>query len=252
MRSREVIATIDFSLGAQPNPFFAVPHGIVRTRLLALHNAARRNPVLQRLAVISRILLAMAFIPTSLVKILGHRFTSMPVDTPIGFFFEAMYRTGEYWRFIGWGQMIAGILLLIPRTSTLGAVMFFPITLNIFVITLSMQFGGTPVVTGGMLLASFFLLCWDYDRLEAVVFAARRAEDRWGGPGSALERVGFAIGTAAGLMFFAFTRGFVSPAVGKAALLVGFLAAGLVAIAWARALFTPETWRSSRSDSTAT
>lgn len=210
----------------------------MRSRLLQLHTAARRNPVFQRLAVISRILLAVAFIPTSLVKITGQRFTILPIETPIGFFFEAMYRTGDYWRFIGWGQMIAGILLLIPRTATLGAVLFFPITLNIFVITLSMQFGGTPVVTGGMLLASLFLLCWDYDKIEAVVFGPMRAEDRWGGPGSALERIGFAIGAAAAMIFFLRTRSFISPQIGNGALLVGFLAALIVAIAWTRALFT--------------
>jgi uncharacterized membrane protein YphA (DoxX/SURF4 family) len=209
--------------------------GIVRDRLLRIHSAARRNPVFQRLAVISRLLLAMAFIPTSLVKILGQRFTVMSVETPLGFFFEAMYRSGDYWRFIGWGQMIAGILLLIPRTATVGAVLFFPITLNVFVITVAMEFTGTPVVTGGMLLASVFLLCWDYDKLEAVLFGALRPEDRWGGPGSTMERIGFATGGAAGLVFFGFTRGFVPPQIGRMALLAGFAAAAIVAIAWIRA-----------------
>lgn len=206
----------------------------LRSRLLEIHARARRNPVLQRLAVISRILLALAFIPTSLVKILGQRFTVMPVDTPLGFFFEAMYRSGDYWRFIGVGQLLAGILILIPRTATLGAVLFFPIVLNIFVITVAMDFKGTGFVTGGMLLASFFLLCWDYDRLEPLLFGTQRPEDRWGGPGSMLERVGFAVGAIAGLVFFLRTRGFVPPAVGMAALVVGMIAAGMVLFAWIR------------------
>ena len=184
---------------------------------------------------ISRILLAMAFIPTSLVKLLGQRFTVMSVDTPLGFFFEAMYRSGDYWRFIGLGQLLAGILILIPRTATLGAILFFPITLNIFVITIAMDFKGTGFVTGGMLLASLFLLAWDYDKLEAVLFGPTRAEDRWGGPGSTLERVGFAVGAAAGMVFFLFTRGFVAPAVGKASIIVGMIAAGIVFLAWCRA-----------------
>jgi hypothetical protein len=204
----------------------------MRTRLLALHAAARANPALQRLAVISRILLAFAFIPTAFVKILGHRFTMIPIDNPVGFFFEAMYRTGLYWRFIGWGQLTAGILLLMPRTATLGAILFFPIVLNIFVITLSMSFAGTPVVTGLMLLAALFLLCWDYDRLETVLFAPG---ERWGGVNaSRLEQFGFALGLAGGLVFFFSTRSFVPPRIGLAGLAVGAFAALLVGIAWVR------------------
>jgi len=207
----------------------------LRARLLRLHASARRNPVLQRLAVISRILLALAFIPTALVKLTGQRFTLISIENPVGFFFEALYRTGLYWRFIGFGQLAAGILVLIPRTSTLGAILFFPIVANIFVITLSMPFAGTPVVTGLMLLASFFLLCWDYDRVEALFFSAMRAEDRWGGPGTALERAGFSLGAAAGMVFFLSTRGFVPPAVGRWSLMIGVLAAAIVLVAWIRA-----------------
>ena len=46
--------------------------------------------------------------------------------------------------------------LLVPRLTTIGAVMFFPIVLNIFVITVAVHFTGTPFITGPMLLASFF------------------------------------------------------------------------------------------------
>ncbi|HET6668759.1 MAG TPA: hypothetical protein VFH15_00875 [Pyrinomonadaceae bacterium] len=45
---------------------------------------------------------------------------------------------------------------------------YFPLILNIFVITVSMHFTGTPVITGLMLLANIYLLCWDYDRLKRV------------------------------------------------------------------------------------
>jgi hypothetical protein len=199
-----------------------------------LHARARAIPALQRLAVISRILLAFAFVPTSLVKVMGERFTAIGIDSPIGFFFEAMYRTGAYWRFIGWAQLGAGVLLLVPRTSTLGAVMFFPIVLNIFVITLSLHFNGTPLITGAMLLATIFLLCWDYDRLKAILFPRpvdRRARMRIG----TLERAGYVLGTIAGLGVFGWTRGLVGRPVMLASLGLGIIAALIVLTAWIRA-----------------
>ena len=92
----------------------------------ALHLRARAWTPLHRLAIISRVLLALAFIPTGMVKLLGQRFTLLPTTDPVGAFFEAMYQTGFYWNFLGLGQVAAGMLLLIPATTTLGAVCFFP------------------------------------------------------------------------------------------------------------------------------
>ncbi|MGD8426797.1 MAG: hypothetical protein PVH63_04150 [Balneolaceae bacterium] len=116
-----------------------------------------------------RISLGLSFIYPSLPKILGHRFTLLGPDTQIGYFFEALYQTGLYWHFIGAAQFTAGICLLVPRLSTLGAVLFFPIITNIFVITISMPFKGTPFVTGAMLFGGLYLLFWDYDRLKYIV-----------------------------------------------------------------------------------
>ncbi|MDP2479743.1 MAG: hypothetical protein Q8W51_09770 [Candidatus Palauibacterales bacterium] len=165
-----------------------------------LHARARRVPALRRLAIVSRILLALAFIPTGTVKLLGHRFTSLGVDTRVGAYFEAMYRTAFYWNFIGAGQVVAGILLLIPVASLLGAVVAFPIVLNIFVITVAVGFRGTPFVTGPMLLAVTFLLCWDWDRLKPILFEprARPALSPYP-PLPTVERAGYALGTLAGL-----------------------------------------------------
>src|SRR5690606_25679454 len=102
-------------------------------------------------------------------KLEGNRFTLLPVEDPYGFFFEALYRNGSNWNFIGFILLLAAALLLIPRLSTLGAALYFPIILNIFLITLSMRFQGTPVITGLMLLGSLYLLCWDYDRLRPLL-----------------------------------------------------------------------------------
>lgn len=133
-----------------------------------LHSAARRSRLLQWFTIFTRILLAIGFTPSGLTKALGNRFTLLNLDNPVGFFFEAMYRTGPYWRFIGICQLTAALLLLIPRTATIGALIYFPIILNIFIITVSMDFKGTPLITGLMLLAGTWLLCWDYDRLKNI------------------------------------------------------------------------------------
>ncbi|HJR06022.1 MAG TPA: hypothetical protein VJ842_01900 [Pyrinomonadaceae bacterium] len=123
--------------------------------------------------VCTRILLALGFLPSGLTKVVGNRFTVLGLDNPVGFFFEAMYRTGFYWRFLGLCQLAAALLLVIPRTATLGALVYFPLILNIFVITVSLHFQGTPFITGLMLLANLYLLCWDYDKLKHL-FAVKR------------------------------------------------------------------------------
>ena len=62
---------------------------------------ARTRPVLYRLTLGTRVLLAVGFIPTGAVKLLGRRFTSMSPESDIGLFFETPCRSGPYWRFLG-------------------------------------------------------------------------------------------------------------------------------------------------------
>jgi hypothetical protein len=101
----------------------------------------------------------------------------MGTDSPAGLLFEALYDGGGmYWRFLGAVQVAAGVLILVPATATLGAMIFFPLILNIFVITVSYGFRGTPFVTGPMVLAALYLLCWDYDRLRGIVLSGAYGE----------------------------------------------------------------------------
>ena len=211
-----------------------------------LHARARANPWLYRFAVANRILLFAAFLPTGLVKLSGHRFTSLSPDGPVGYFFEAMYRTGLYWRFLGAAQIAAALCLIVPRTATLGAVLFFPIALNIFIITISLPFAGTPVITAGMLLAALYLLCWDYDRLKGVLWnesydaggAGTRASPL---PLSAMERLAAVLGGAGLFGVMMVVRGIAPRALGRP-LLYGSLA--LLAAGVGLALFSlPLTFR---------
>jgi hypothetical protein len=102
-------------------------------------------------------------------KILGQRFTSISTDNPIGYFFEALFRTGIYWNFLGWGQLIAAVLMMTQVLATLGNLIFFFIIANIFFITVSMHFTGTWLIALLMLFASTCLLLWDTNRLQYII-----------------------------------------------------------------------------------
>lgn len=190
----------------------------------------RATPALQRFTLMNRLLLAMAFLPTGLVKLTGQRFTILPVDNPVGFFFEAMYRTGPYWRFIGLVQVLAAVLLLIPRTATLGAVLFAPVVGSILLITIGVGFGLTAVIVAGMLLANLWLLCWDADRVWAA-WATLRGPRRDMHPLRDMhwvERAGWLLGGAAGMGLFLAARDFLPMTAAPALLGTGVLAAALV------------------------
>ncbi|MFT4737345.1 MAG: putative membrane protein YphA (DoxX/SURF4 family) [Cyclobacteriaceae bacterium] len=117
---------------------------------------------LQLVVVVLRYQIGAAFVFANLIKIKGNRFTGdSGLDRPIDsarHFFETLYASGIYWKFIGFAQLIVGGLLMTKRFSRLGAIFFFPIILNVFVITISYDFNYTPVITGLMLLASVGLL----------------------------------------------------------------------------------------------
>lgn len=142
-----------------------------------VYGELRRNKWIRRFAVFCRIALALGFIPAGIVKVTGERFTGLPPNNPLGHYFDALSLTGYYYTFIGIAQLIAALLLLIPRTALLGAVFYFPIMLNIFVLTHATRFDGTRIVAL-MLLANLFLLVWDYDRLKHILPFHRPDEDR--------------------------------------------------------------------------
>ena len=138
------------------------------TELERLYGESKRNKWLRYFAVFCRIALALGFIPSGLVKVMGERFTALPSNHPLGHYFDALHLTGYYYTFIGASQLIAALLLLIPRTALLGAIFYFPIILNICVLTYAVRFEGTRIATL-MLLANLFLLVWDYPRLKYIL-----------------------------------------------------------------------------------
>ena len=139
-----------------------------------IHAATVKNRFLQIFTTFVRGILAVGFFPPGLKKVLHQPFTILPDSNPVGHYFNALYQTGFYYEFIGWGQVIAAVLLIFPRTAHIGALMFFPIILNIAVLTNAVGFAGTWLVTILMFLASLYLVCWDYDRIKAIFFIGRR------------------------------------------------------------------------------
>lgn len=127
----------------------------------------------QVFTVLVRYLLGAAFVWASILKIKGIRFEPHSGEnTPIGslsHLLEAMYRSGFYWYFIGWGQLVAGFLIMSQIFSTLGAVLYFPIMLCIFILTTAFQGPVFLTMTSLMLLANIYLLLWDWNRLKFII-----------------------------------------------------------------------------------
>jgi uncharacterized membrane protein YphA (DoxX/SURF4 family) len=129
-----------------------------------IYREAKSDKWFKGFAAFCRIALALSFIPTGIVKILGQRFAEgLPHNNPLGHYFDALLLTGYYYNFLGYVQLLTAILLLIPRTALLGALMYFPIITNICVLTYATRFDGTRMNTMAWL-AALFLLVWDYDR----------------------------------------------------------------------------------------
>jgi uncharacterized membrane protein YphA (DoxX/SURF4 family) len=147
-----------------------------------LHDWANRQPLLRVFTLIVRVLLATAFVPSGLVKILDHPFTTLPTTDPVGYFFAGFFSAHGFYRFVGVAQWLAAALLLIPRTATLGACLYLPIITNIFVITVAIgpAFAFTRVITGMMLMGAIYLLFWDWDRWKHILPFTRPAPSRHG------------------------------------------------------------------------
>ena len=130
----------------------------------------KKKVTLQLFTIFLRYLVGSAFVFASIVKIQSQRFTTESgANNPINsawHLFETLYSSGIYWNFIGWGQLLAGLILMTQRWSTIGAIIFLPIIANVFIITISYEFGGTPVITFLMLLANIYLLLWDWNKLK--------------------------------------------------------------------------------------
>jgi len=121
-------------------------------------------------SIFCRITLANAFIVAGIVKIVGERFANGLSELhPMGAYLEALHHTGYYYTFIGIAQVLAAILLIIPRTVVLGALLYLPIIVNIWLLSYAVRFEGSIVTSPLMVLANLYLLAWNYDRLRFLL-----------------------------------------------------------------------------------
>lgn len=135
-----------------------------------LHAKATQNSWLWLFSVFNRVSLAFAFIVAGIVKIMDERFASgLHNKHPMGHYLEALHLTGFYYHFIGWAQILAAIFLLIPRTVTLGAFIYFPIILNIWILTYATRFDGSMFTAPLMTLANLYLLGWNYEKWKYIL-----------------------------------------------------------------------------------
>ncbi len=81
----------------------------------------------------------------------------------------AEFDLGLYARFIGYSQVVIGLLLITQRFATLGAVMLVPMIANILMVTVSMNWQGTPYVLAFLLMLNVLILWLDFQRLKFLV-----------------------------------------------------------------------------------
>src|SRR5215213_286408 len=133
----------------------------ISSTLERLHSQAKENRWLWLFSIFCRLALAAGFFPSGMVKIMGERFASgLSANHPMGHYLVALHQTGYYYTFIGVVQITAAILLLIPRATTLGAFLYFPIILNICILTYAVRFDGSLFTAPLMTLANLYLLGW--------------------------------------------------------------------------------------------
>jgi uncharacterized membrane protein YphA (DoxX/SURF4 family) len=143
-----------------------------------LHSQAKGNGWLWLFSIFCRLSLALGFIPAGIVKLMDERFASgLHAKHPMGYYLEALHTTGYYYTFIGVVQVAAAVMLLIPRTVTLGAFLYFPIILNITILTYATRFDGSLFTAPLMTLANLYLLGWNYEKWKYILPFNRLPDD---------------------------------------------------------------------------
>ncbi len=135
-----------------------------------LHFQAKENRWLWLFSIFCRLALTLGFIPAAIVKLIDERFASgLSANHPMGHYLEALHLTGYYYTFIGVVQLAAAVMLLIPRTATLGAFLYLPIILNICILTFATRFDGSLFTAPLMTLANLYILGWNYEKWKYIL-----------------------------------------------------------------------------------
>jgi hypothetical protein len=126
------------------------------------------------LAVINvRILIAFAFLPAALKKILDQPFTDPGTTGPFHDFLHAFHATGWFYQAVGVFQLVAAALLLSQRFALTGAFIALPMLTAISTFCWSTRVVPTAIVATLMWLGTIALVVWDFDRWRAVLVAPK-------------------------------------------------------------------------------
>ncbi len=87
-------------------------------------------------------------------------------------YINGMKQTGYMWQFLGAMQILCGILLISQVFTLLGAIMAFPIVVNIFLFHLFLEFDDTGELlqTLGLLLINVWFLIVVIRKMKTVLF----------------------------------------------------------------------------------
>jgi uncharacterized membrane protein YphA (DoxX/SURF4 family) len=129
-----------------------------------------------------RLLLGGIFVVYGVVKLFGGQYYygdfTIDSQTVSGTFFVWAFFgwSKAYALFTGFGEFLAGLLLLIPRTRTAGACVLFPITLNITVMTFCFGFPGVKYASLLYTLLCGALLLYDWPKLKLIFLPDAKTE----------------------------------------------------------------------------
>ena len=145
--------------------------------LITRMETARQSPTLRGWVKALRYFLALIFIWPGAEKLSGDFFQRAADEPGLLPFFRVLHEANLYWRFIGFSQVAAGLLLLFRRTALWGALLCAPIYANIVVILWALPFD-TPSRIAGLLFLGFdvFLLLWYAPELASVARGSPASE----------------------------------------------------------------------------
>jgi uncharacterized glyoxalase superfamily protein PhnB len=145
--------------------------------VLALIARARRARWVNVAVVNLRFLIAFAFVPAAMKKLLGQPFTDPKNQGPFHDFLHGFYATGWFYSFVGAMQLTAAVLLFTQRFATLGAALALPILTAIMAFCWSTHVVPTATVATLMWLGTLGLLLWDIQKWRGIFARDDRAHD---------------------------------------------------------------------------
>ncbi len=128
---------------------------------------------------VARILLGVAFVGTGVIPF----FVTTPTPLPgLAGTFNQVFYASHWAQFVGFAQVVAGVLLLANRFVPIALIILAAFLYNSFAfhITMAQSALFAPIIV----LALWFLIAWEYRAVFAPILAARPPQTASGRPGA--------------------------------------------------------------------